>query len=279
MNLRSRSLLIALLLLVGQLAQAQIGGGGGGGGIGGGGGGNNIAGSGVVVDANGVLRRVTSQDATGQLARQRASEAIARLDGNLAKPSKFRKVSLTRLEKLLAQKLAAGSGPDEAMKALAGLTRIDYVFCYPAVDSGERGDVVLAGPAEPWGEVPDNRLRGVNSGRPVIELQDLIVVALRHLAPEARNNNPLIYCSIDPTPEGLARMQQFLHPVRPASRRRTTTQFIVERTARETRPASDHRRRRPAEDALRAGDGRSRLSDEADRHRPGTAAGATHQLC
>lgn len=208
MKIRSHCLLVALLLCCGPFAHAQLGGGGGG--IGGGGGGlgggqqGGVGASGVAVDANGVLRRVMSQDATGQLARQRANEAVARLEGNLAKPSKLRKVSLTRLEKLLAQKLEAGSGPDDAMKALAGLTRIDYVFCYP-----DSGDVVLAGPAEPWGEAPDNRLRGVNSGRPVLELQDLIV-ALRAFAPEARNNNPLIYCSIDPTPEGLSRMQQFL---------------------------------------------------------------------
>ncbi|QDU90607.1 hypothetical protein Pla175_40160 [Pirellulimonas nuda] len=179
--------------------------GGGGGGLGGGGGtGATGGGSGVIVDVDGVLRRVVVNDPTGQLARQRVQQALSRLEGDLAKPSAMRKVSLTRLEKAVAAKIDAASGPDNAMKHLAGLTRIDYVFCYP-----ETGDIVIAGPAEPWGESPDGRMRGVETGRPVIELQDL-AVALRAFPAEGRGNNPTIYCSIDPTPEGLARMQGFL---------------------------------------------------------------------
>ena len=51
---------------------------------------------------------------------------------------------------------------------------------------------------------------GIESGRPVLELQDLIV-ALRAFPPGADNKKPFIYCSIDPTEEGLSRMHQFLH--------------------------------------------------------------------
>ncbi len=53
-------------------------------------------------------------------------------------------------------------------------------------------------------------MQGVETGRPVLELQDLIV-ALRAFPPGADNNKPFIYCSIDPTEEGLSRMHQFLH--------------------------------------------------------------------
>jgi hypothetical protein len=49
---------------------------------------------------------------------------------------------------------------------------------------------------------------GIDSGRPALQLQDLIV-ALRAFAPGKRNP-PVLLCSIDPTPEGLARVQQFL---------------------------------------------------------------------
>jgi hypothetical protein len=66
---------------------------------------------------------------------------------------------------------------------------------------------------------------GVQSGLPVLELQDL-VVALRTFAPDD-SSQPFVYCSIDPTQEGLSRMQQFLsrigRQIGPGD-----TQFIVE---------------------------------------------------
>lgn len=215
-------------------ASAQFGGGGGGlggGGLGGGGGGlgggtqGTGAGSGVVVDANGVMQRSVVQDPTGELTRQRIAQSLAGLEGDLSKPSKLRKVSLTRLERILAEKIAAGSGADDVMKHLAGLTKIEYVFCYP-----ETRDIVLAGPAEPWADDLTNRTRGVESGRPVLELEDL-VTALRAFPPGGAGNEPLIYCSIDPTPEGLQNMQQFLSQRHFNPTRKPTvqeTRFFVE---------------------------------------------------
>lgn len=233
---------VGLAAALGVPAFAQFGGGGfggggfggggfGGGGFGGGGfGGGGLGaggtatgfGSGVVVDANGVLRRQMFPDPTGELTRVRIQGALARLEGDLTEVSALRKVSLTRLEQAIADKIAAGTGPDDVMNNLAGLTRIEYVFCYP-----ETGDLVIAGPAEPWAEDLDGRMRGIASGRPVIELQDLIT-ALRAFPPQTSSNNPVLYCSIDPTPEGLSRMQQFLMQF---GRQATPndTQFIVDR--------------------------------------------------
>lgn len=194
------------LLVAAETSFAQFGGGGGG--FGGGGGGNTIGGgptSGVAVDADGVLRRVMTNDPTGQLARQRAQEALQKLDRDVARRSSLRKVSLTRLDRIMKERIASGQGIDDTMKNLAGLTRIEYVFCYP-----ESGDIVVAGPAEAWGLSPAGRSQGVESGRPVIELQDL-AVALRAFPPGAHNKKPFIYCSIDPTEEGLSRMHQFLN--------------------------------------------------------------------
>jgi len=159
--------------------------------------------SGVSVDADGVLRGLAQVDPTGQLARQRAQQAMANLASDLRTPSKLRKVSLTRLARLIKKAIDEGHGPDEAMKHLAGLTRIQYVFYYP-----ETQDIVIAGPAEGWFESAPGRYVGVKSGQPVLELQDLIV-ALRAFPPQ-QQSSPLVYCSIDATPEGLTRMQQFL---------------------------------------------------------------------
>ena len=172
--------------------------------------------AGVSVDADGVLRRMAVQDRTGQLTNQRIAQAMQQLDRDLTKPSKLRKVSLTRLERAIEKKLAAGENPDNVMKHLAGLTRIDYVFCYPA-EKGQPGDIVIAGPAEPWAKGEADRVRGIKSGAPVVELQDL-VTALRLFPPRDSQANkaksPQIYCSIDPTQEGLANFRTFMSQVR-----------------------------------------------------------------
>jgi hypothetical protein len=77
------------------------------------------------------------------------------------------------------------------------------VFYYP-----DTKDIVLAGPAEGWMTDLSGRVVGLSSGRPVVQLQDL-VVALRAFPPDTQGAH-LIGCSIDPTQEGLAAMQRFL---------------------------------------------------------------------
>ena len=199
-SLRAIAMGVALLVVAQQTALAQIPGGGGGGNTIGGG-----ATSGVAVDADGVLKRVMVNDPSGALAKQRVQEALLKLDREVAHKSPLRKVSLTRLEQAVQKKIAAGQPIDDSMLHLAGITRLQYVFCYP-----ESGDVVIAGPAEAWAMSPSGRMQGIETNRPVLELADL-VVALRAFPPGTHNKKPFIYCSIDPTEEGLARMQQFLH--------------------------------------------------------------------
>ena len=207
---------ICLLLTPGALVFAQDGGGGDGGT---GDEDSNIF-SGVSVDADGVLQRLTVNDPTGQLTRQRIRESMARLDSDIVQRSPLRKVSLTRLARLTKQAIDEGHGPTEAMQHLAGLTRIQYVFYYP-----ETKDIVIAGPAEGWVDTGAGRILGVHTGQPVMELQDLIV-ALRAFPP-GEKTNPLVYCSIDATPEGLQRMQQFLSSVG-RQIQRGDERFIVE---------------------------------------------------
>jgi hypothetical protein len=158
---------------------------------------------GVIVRADGVLE-VKFYDAA--LNARRIDAALATLDKDVAHESELRKVSLTRLEKALADRLAAGQRPTAEMLALAGLTRVTHAFVYP-----ETGDVVIAGPAGAWAEDVSGRVRHIKSGRPVVELQDL-VVALRAFPPTGEEG-PVIGCSIDATQEGLAAMQDFLASV------------------------------------------------------------------
>ncbi len=197
------------------LTARQIGGGGfGGGGFGGGGGGNvggvgvggNFQNAGVVVDAQGVLRVKRLTDQGGLQAKRIMQAAMASLNPKLAKQSALRKISLNRLEKAVASQMAAGQPVSDEMKYLAGLLRIHYVFFYP-----ETGDIVLAGPAEGYAEDPVGRIRGLTSGRPVLQLQDLIT-AMRAYPPAGDKLN-VIGVSIDPTPEGLERLRQTLASV------------------------------------------------------------------
>jgi hypothetical protein len=164
----------------------------------------NVSGAnGVIIDAQGVLRLQHFPDPGGRLAKRRIAEARARLNPDVARHSKLRKVSLNRLEAAVRSRLAGNEPPTEEMQFLAGLTRVRYVFYYP-----DTKDIVLAGPAEGWAPDAANRVCGIDSGRPVLQLQDLIV-ALRAFPP-SKQNAPAIVVSIDPTQEGLSRMQQFL---------------------------------------------------------------------
>ena len=113
----------------------------------------------------------------------------------------MRMVSLPRLEKCVQLRLAAGQPPTEAMQVLAGLNRISYVFIYP-----ESSDIVLAGPAGDWMPGPEGALVNVENGRPVLRLDDLVVV-FRQMMSSADAN---FGCRITPREENLARFQEYL---------------------------------------------------------------------
>jgi hypothetical protein len=160
----------------------------------------NFIPAGVEIDADGVLRARLYDDSTGQLTRQRFEAAQQSLAQDLQTPSELRKVSLNRLEAEIARRLSAGETLDDAIRNLAGLTRITHVFFYP-----ESRDIVVAGPAEGFYMDASGRMVGMKTGQAILQLEDL-VVALRAFAPQSASTT-LIGCSIDPTKEGLARFQ------------------------------------------------------------------------
>lgn len=158
---------------------------------------------GVLVDTNGVLANA-EVDALGGLQRLR-NELMQELPGDLRAPSPLRKVSLRRLEEAIDEAMQTGEPLPDEMQFLAGLTRIQYVLVYP-----EQNDIVLAGPAEGWHVDAAGNVVGSASGRPVMQLEDLLV-ALRSAEGAARTS---ISCSIDPTNEGLVRLRGFLQQQR-----------------------------------------------------------------
>jgi hypothetical protein len=172
--------------------------------------------TGVYFDPQGVLQPLARSDRSGSLAELYTSSADRTRAADVRRPSALRKISLPRLEKQVQLRLAAGLPPSEAMQVLAGLQRIEYVFVYP-----DSGDLVLAGPAGDWTLDHEARIVSADSGRPVVRLDDLVVV-LRQMT---RGGDGRFGCLINPRPEGLARVQQVLS--RPAASLRTAAERAV----------------------------------------------------
>ncbi|RIK73087.1 MAG: hypothetical protein DCC68_25480, partial [Planctomycetota bacterium] len=83
-------------------------------------------------------------------------------------------------------------------------------------------DIVIAGPAEGYLSDPTGRTIGIETGRAVVQLEDL-VVALRAFGPSAKGP-AVIGCSIDPTKEGLVNLQKALVEVGRKMRTKPTPQ-------------------------------------------------------
>ena len=113
----------------------------------------------------------------------------------------MRMVSLPRLEKCVQLRLAAGQQPSEEMQVLAGLNRISCVFIYP-----DSGDIVLAGPAGDWTEGPEGAIVNADNGRPVLRLDDLVVIFRQMMS----GPNAKFGCRITPREENLAKLQSYL---------------------------------------------------------------------
>jgi Protein of unknown function (DUF1598) len=182
---------VAAMLIVSHAAYAGNNGGGG------------IQPAGVEIDASGVLRIKLFSDPSGALRAERIDAARKSLNEDIMRPSELRKISLNRLEAALAKRLANGETETPEMRYLAGLTQITHVFYFP-----ETKDIVIAGPAEGFYENINGRVLGLDTSVATLQLQDL-VAALRAYSPMGDQAN-VIGCSIDPTQEGLQRMQAFL---------------------------------------------------------------------
>lgn len=150
---------------------------------------------GVKIDAGQVLRTATQQELRGMNA-----EILAKMEAipaNLDQPSEARKISLRRLNALLASCEESGATLPDSARYLGGMTAIEYVVAVP-----EENDIYLVGPAEPWTLSDAGAVVGRESGKPVLHLEDLIV-AMRASNSETPE---LISVSIDPTQEAIARM-------------------------------------------------------------------------
>lgn len=168
---------------------------------------------GVRVEPSGVLRTQTAEEQSGRLKALGIQVREALLNNEIAQVSGLRVISLPRLESAVARRLEQGKEPTISMQLLGGLTSIKHVFVYP-----EDQEIVIAGPAEGW-KYNDNGLPvGVESGKPVMQLDDLVTVLRAFSATKQK----FFSCSINPREEGLKNLKNFVEqtssrPLRPGA--------------------------------------------------------------
>ncbi len=168
---------------------------------------------GVCIDAQGMLRetRALSADERLQLIQQRAAgEAGSEV---IANGSTLRAISLRRLEEAVLKLHQTKEALPPDLEHLVGLTAIRYVIFDPA-----RRDVMLLGPAEGWKQLQSGEVVGKKSQKPVLHLEDLIA-AIRFAFSQNKPDG-FIGCSIDPTPEGIARYATYMNRLGPMDRSR-----------------------------------------------------------
>lgn len=182
---------IGLLLLVGQ-AYGQIGGLG------------NQAVGGISVDADGIIQNLDPQ-ALETLAVTRRQALAGKPLGSDGRHD-LQKVSLRRILETVEEAATSGNAIPTDVLTLGGLERIDFLF----VDT-DGNDLVLAGPGDMATIDAGGNIVAASTGRPLLLLEDFIV-SLRAIE-KARMGGGM-QCSIDPSPEGLARLQAVLRQAR-----------------------------------------------------------------
>ena len=151
---------------------------------------------GVAIDADGVVAAPTIEDLR-TLDKLRREIDVPVLEG-LQQFVDLRGVSLRQLETIVARCQAENQPIPDEVRFCAGLLRVEYVLVYP-----ERGDIVLAGPAEGWKIDQHGNVVGATTNRPTVALDDLMVAMRAAAAPQLEP----ISCSIDPTPAGIGRLR------------------------------------------------------------------------
>ena len=158
--------------------------------------------AGIHVDPNGLLTRIAVADTSGRLQELNQIVSAGNDNADITRRSRLRLVSLARLEQEVARRLDAGEPLPADIRHLAGLQQVRFVFTYP-----ETGDIVIGGPAEGFRvSKTAGTAIGATSGHPVLQLDDLVTV-LRAFTAEGGG---VIGCSIDPRPEGLKRINDFV---------------------------------------------------------------------
>lgn len=154
--------------------------------------------AGVYVDASGSLLKIKPGNETLNRLREVADSRNSKW--NSISDSGLRKISLVKLEREAQLLAARGKSLPDEMTNLAGMYEIRYLMADP-----DSGDLIIAGPAGPWKRNDEGRAINVASGKPVLQLDDL-VVCLRN----AYEQNGKFGCAITPRQQNLADTMEFV---------------------------------------------------------------------
>jgi len=158
---------------------------------------------GISVDTDGIVRSVNPQ-ALASIAAQR-KKILHENPPQTGRRCELQKVSLRRILEDVQQAVQENNLVSPEVLTLGGLEQIEYVFVDP-----DARDLILAGPSDKVAVDETGGFVGATSRQPLLLLEDL-VVALRSID-AARMGG--MRCSIDPTPEGIARLQELLSSVK-----------------------------------------------------------------
>ena len=149
--------------------------------------------NGIILDSAGVIHFQYPDPKALETARAKAKAAIP-----IAHAENLCYISLPRLTKAVKAFHDKDKDIPDEIRYLGGLTRIQYVFAYP-----DERELVIAGPCEPWDASNPLEVVGKNSGRPVMQFDDL-VAAMRTARSMRRGgeNGGAFGCTID-SPRGV----------------------------------------------------------------------------
>jgi hypothetical protein len=163
---------------------------------------SRVLGDPVAIPSGGLILSDVSEDAAGafhfhdpspQALEEARNKAKAPLPA--VKDEKLCYVSLPRLFPIIKELNLREKEIPEPLKYLGGMTRLHYVFVYP-----DEREIILVGSAEPWDASNPAEPIGKITGRPIMELDDLIC-AMRTARTMRRGgeNGGAFGCFIDPS--------------------------------------------------------------------------------
>ena len=171
---------------------------------------------GIFVGGPAMLASVAIRSDESRLDAVAIAAARANMNTDIRVPSKLRLISLPQLEQHIAALQANGQPIPDDVRNLAGLARIQYLMTFP-----ETGDVVIGGPAADWSQDETGRSVSVVDGRPVLQLDDLLVLA-RTFSDDGRS---FFMCSIDPKQDQVRAVNDFVQDNRRALNKKTALNF------------------------------------------------------
>ncbi|MDR2643469.1 MAG: DUF1598 domain-containing protein [Planctomycetaceae bacterium] len=117
---------------------------------------------------------------------------------DLSQQVPIRKISLKKIDQAICDTVDSNKFLPDTARYLGGLTAVNYVVLVP-----EEKDILLVGPSESWKIDAAGYVVGNITGQPILRLEDLIVLFRTWYNKDVHTT---ITCSIDPTPDSIARM-------------------------------------------------------------------------